>query len=53
MDSLGIWIPTNPDSVKSFLKDTGLDFSKYDKYQCKKQGEVSSHYLIPALLYEN
>ena len=38
-DDSNIKIPATPDSVKSFLKDAGLDFSKYDKYQCKKQGE--------------
>ena len=52
-DGLNIRIPTTPDSVKSFLKDAGLDFSKYDKYQCKKQGESKSHYLIPPLLYKS
>ena len=46
-DSSNIGIPTTPDSVKSFLKDAGLDFSKYDTYQCRKQGKVNSHYLIP------
>ena len=38
-DCLSIRIPATPDSVKGFLKDAGLDFSKYDKYQHKKQGE--------------
>ena len=37
-DSSNIGIPTTLDSVKSFLKDAGLDFSKDNKYQCKKQG---------------
>ena len=38
-DGLNIRIPTTSHSVKSFLKDAGLDFSKYDKYQCKKERE--------------
>ena len=38
IDGSNIRVPTAPDSVKSFLEDTGLDFSKYDKHQCKKQG---------------
>ena len=50
---LNIRVLTTPDSGKGFLKDTGLDLSKCDKYQCKKQGEVNSHYLIPPLLYKD
>ena len=38
-DSSNMRNPTTPDSVKSFLEDTDLDFSKYDKYQYKKKGE--------------
>ena len=44
-------IPTTPDLVKGFLKDAGLDFSKYDKYQCKNLGIASGQYLIHPLLY--
>ena len=35
-DSSSIRIPTTQDSVKSFLKDTDLDFTRYHKYQWKK-----------------
>ena len=52
-EGLNIRIPATSDSVKGFLEDTGLDFSKYDKYQCKKQGENNSHYPTPPLLNEN
>ena len=38
-DSSNIRFTSTPDSVKSFLEDTGLDFSKYHKYQCKTKWE--------------
>ena len=37
MDGSNIKNATTSDSVKSFLKDAGLDFYKCDKYQHKKQ----------------
>ena len=48
-DDSNIRIPAAPDSVKSFLEDVDLDFSKYDKYRVK----ANSHYLIPPLPYKN
>ena len=38
-NGLNIRIPTTLDSMKSFLEDASLDFSKYYKCQCKKDGE--------------
>ena len=45
--------PCNPRFSERLPQDASLDFSKYDIYQGKKQREVTSHYLIPPLLYEN
>ena len=33
-------IPATPESVKNFLEDAGLDFSKYDKFKCAQRNII-------------